>query len=122
MTKDEFKPAEIKPLVEVDDLEKLDIRVGTIRSVEDIEGSKTLMKLVVDFGDHSRQILAGIKKEREMPKELEGVQALFLVNLKPRRMLGQVSEGMLFDVGYADGLLPALAQPERKIPNGARAG
>lgn len=122
MTEDQFKPADIKPLVEVEDLEKLDIRVGTIQSVEDMEGSNKLMKLLVDFGDHSRQILAGIKKERKVPKELEGVQALFVVNLKPRRMMGQVSEGMLFDIGYPDGLLPVLAQPERRVPNGSRAG
>lgn len=122
MTEDQFKPADIKPLVEVEDLEKLDIRVGTIQSVADMEGSNKLMKLLVDFGDHSRQILAGIKKERKVPKELEGVQALFVVNLKPRRMMGQVSEGMLFDIGYPDGLLPVLAQPERRVPNGSRAG
>ncbi len=122
MTEDQFKPADIKPLVEVEDLEKLDIRVGTIQSVEDMEGSNKLMKLLVDFGDHSRQILAAIKKERKVPKELEGVQALFVVNLKPRRMMGQVSEGMLFDIGYPDGLLPVLAQPERRVPNGSRAG
>ena len=47
---------------------------------------------------------------------------LFVVNLEPRTMMGEVSEGMLFDIGYADGLLPATAQPERNIPNGARAG
>ena len=46
----------------------------------------------------------------------------FVVNLAPRRMAGEVSEGMLFDIGYADGITPALAVPERSVPDGARAG
>jgi tRNA-binding protein len=76
----------------------------------------------VHFGDHTRTILAGIRKERENPHEIEGKQALFVVNLEPRRMAGELSEGMLFDIGYADKLDPALAVPEREVPNGTRAG
>ena len=53
---------------------------------------------------------------------LVGHQALFVVNLEPRTMAGQVSEGMLFDIGYADHLPPALAVPERPVPDGTRAG
>jgi tRNA-binding protein len=78
--------------------------------------------LTVDFGDHKRTILAGIKQEREQPEEIEGKQSLFVVNLEPRKMMGEVSEGMLFDIGYADRLTPVLAVPEKEIPNGARAG
>jgi len=80
------------------------------------------MKLTVNFGDHTRTILAGIKKERTDPREVEGRQALFVVNLEPRKMAGEVSEGMLFDIGYADGVTPSLAGPERRVPNGTRAG
>jgi len=80
------------------------------------------MKLTVNFGDHTRHILAGIKKERANPREIEGQQALFVVNLEPRKMAGEISEGMLFDIGYADGITPALAVPERAVPNGTRAG
>jgi tRNA-binding protein len=85
-------------------------------------GSDKLLKLTVDFGDHRRSVLAGMKKERANPQEIEGQQALFVVNLESRKMMGEVSEGMLFDVGYADGVKPALAVPEREVPNGARAG
>lgn len=113
-------PAPIKPAISIADLDKLDIRVGTIRAVEDVNGSKKLMKLRVDFGDHERQILAGIKKERENPKEIEGLQALFVVNLP--KMAGELSEGMLFDIGYADGVTPVLAVTEKPVPDGARAG
>jgi tRNA-binding protein len=80
------------------------------------------MKLTVNFGDHSRTILAGIKKERANPREIEGRQALFVVNLEPRKMAGEISEGMMFDIGYADGTTPVLSVPERPVPNGTRAG
>ena len=50
-----------------------------------------------------------------------GKQALFVVNLEPRKMMGEVSEGMLFDIGHSDGLTPVLAVPEKEVPNGTRA-
>jgi tRNA-binding protein len=117
-----MKPAPVKPQISIEELEKLDIRVGTIESVSELPESKKLMKLTVDFGDHSRTILAGIRQERENPHEITGLQALFVVNLPPRKMAGELSEGMLFDIGYADGVPPVLAVPERPVPNGSRAG
>jgi tRNA-binding protein len=117
-----MKVAPIKPTVAYEEFEKIDIRVGTIKRVEDIKGADKLVRLIVDFGDHERTILAGIKQERQNPKEIEGQQALFVVNLEPRVMMGEVSEGMLFDIGYADGISPALAVPEKPVHNGARAG
>jgi tRNA-binding protein len=115
-------PAPVKPTVSISTLEALDLRVGTIETVADVPGSAKLVRLIVDFGDHRRTILAGMKKERANPQEIQGSQALFVVNLEPRRMAGAVSEGMLFDLGYADGLTPVLAVPERPVPNGTRAG
>jgi tRNA-binding protein len=117
-----FTPAPIKPAVDIAILESLDVRVGTIQAMDEIAESKKLVRLTVSFGDHTRQILAGMKQERANLSELVGRQALFVVNLPPRRMAGHLSEGMLFDIGYADGLLPALAVPERSLPDGARAG
>jgi tRNA-binding protein len=122
MDEQNFKPAPLKPLISFADLDRIDIRVGTIISVEEITGSDKLLKLTVDFGDQRRSILAGMKKEREDVREIEGQQALFVVNLEPKKMMGEVSEGMLFDIGFADGITPALAVPERKVPNGSRAG
>ena len=118
----DFRPTPIKPAISFADLDRIDVRVGTIVSVEDVKGSDKLLKLTVDFGDHRRSILAGMKQEREDPHEIEGRQALFVVNLEPKKMRGEVSEGMLFDIGYADGAKPALAVPERTVPNGTRAG
>jgi methionine--tRNA ligase beta chain len=87
-----------------------------------VAGSRKLIRLAVDFGDHERMILSGMKGERENLEELVGRQALFVINLEPRKMAGETSEGMLLDLGHADGILPALAVPERPIPNGCRAG
>ena len=115
-------PAPVKPPVSMADVEKIDVRVGTIRSVEDVPGSKKLVRLRVDFGDHTRTILAGMKSEREDPREIESRQVLFIVNLEPKRMAGELSEGMLFDLGYADGITPVLAVPEAPVPDGTRAG
>jgi tRNA-binding protein len=117
-----FKPAPIKPIVAFSALEALDIRVGTIQKVEEVPRSEKLMKLTVSFGDHTRSILAGMKTERENPREIEGKQALFVVNLEPRKMAGEISEGMLFDIGYADGVTPVLATTEKPVPDGTRAG
>jgi tRNA-binding protein len=117
-----MQAAPLKPTIPYDVLEKIDVRVGTIERVEDIAGSKKIVRLVVDFGDRQRNILAGLKQERKNPREIEGRQALFVVNLEPRKMMGEVSEGMLFDIGYADGITPVLAVPEKPVPNGSRAG
>ena len=118
-----FTPAPIKPIISPDVLESIDIRVGTVERVEDVANSNKLVKLTVNFGDRTRTILAGMKKERaDVKGEIEGRQALFVVNLAPKTMAGETSEGMMFDIGYADGLVPVMAVPEKQIPNGARAG
>jgi tRNA-binding protein len=114
--------APIKASIDVAVLEQIDVRVGTIESVSAVEGADKLVKLRVNFGNHVRTVVAGIKLERVNPREIEGKQALFVVNLVPRKMRGVVSEGMLFDIGYADGMTPVLAVPESPVPNGARAG
>jgi methionine--tRNA ligase beta chain len=113
-------PAPIKPIVAQKALEALDIRIGTIVLVEDLPKTSRLVRLTVDFGDHSRRVIAGLKGERMDLREIQGTQALFVVNLAPRAIMGEVSEGMLFDIGSADGITPALAIPERGVPNGAR--
>lgn len=117
-----FTPALIKPTISFKDLEKIDIRVGTIEKVEDVEKSDKLVKLTVNFGDHKRSILVGMKKERENPQEIVGQQSLFVLNLEPREMMGEVSEGMIFDIGFADKIIPVLANPEKPVPDGTRVG
>lgn len=113
---------EIKAEIKIKDLDKIDIRVGTIETVEDVPASDRLIKMTVDFGAFKRTILVGMKKERENPNEVEGKQALFVVNLAPREMFGIESHGMLWDIGYEDGIIPVLAMPEKPVPNGTRVG
>jgi len=114
--------AAVKQQIAFEELQKIDIRVGTILSVDDVPESRKLLSLRVDFGDHQRTILAGMKQEREEPAEVVGQQALFVVNLPSRKMAGCVSEGMIFDIGYEDGIHPVLAIPEKSVPNGSRVG
>jgi tRNA-binding protein len=115
-------PAQVKSQISPELLNQIDVRVGTILSVTDVANSEKLVALEVSFGDHKRMVLAGMKRERANPREIEGKQALFVVNLEPRTMAGIVSEGMLFDIGYLDGITPVLAMPETHVPDGARAG
>ena len=112
----------IKEEIKMSDLDKIDIRVGTIEKVEYIPKSDKLVKLTVNFGSFNRTILVGMKKEREDPTEVEGKQAVFVVNLAPREMFGVISHGMLYDIGFEDGIIPVLAMPEKHVPNGTRVG
>jgi len=100
----------------------VDIRVGTIRAAAPVAATDRLALLRVDLGDHTRSIVTGIRTERASLDAVVGVQALFVVTLAPRTIRGHVSEGMLFDIGFADGLHPAAAQPDWPVPNGVRAG
>ena len=117
-----MQPAPIKPLIDKGLLDRIDVRAGTIEAVNDVPGSNKLVALRVNFGDQVRTVLAGMKQERDDLSGLVGRQALFVVNLAPRKMAGMTSEGMLFDIGYEDGVTPALAMPEHPVPNGSRAG
>ncbi|HEX6973689.1 MAG TPA: DinB family protein [Vicinamibacterales bacterium] len=117
-----FTPAPVKSVVDHDALDRLDIRVGTMRAAVEVAGTDRLAALTVDFGDHTRSIVAGIRTERPTLATVVGLQALFVVNLAPRKIKGHTSEGMLFDAGYADSLRPVFLQPEWPVPPGVRAG
>ena len=114
--------AAVRPTVEPAVLEQIDVRAGTIRAAVPVAGADRLALLTVSFGDRDRTIVAGIRTERPSLEAIVGRQALFAINLQPRKIRGHVSEGMLFDIGFADGLRPAFAQPEWPVPDGVRAG
>lgn len=82
----------IKPLITIGHLEAVDVRAGPIESFHDVPGSDKLTRFVVDFGDHKRTVLAGMKKERADLGAIAGLHTLFVVNLEPRVMAGEVSE------------------------------
>lgn len=122
MTTPAFVPAPVKPAISLKELERVDLRVGTVETVEDVAKSDKLVRLTVNLGDHMRTILVGMKAERANPAEIIGRQVLVVANLEPRRMMGELSEGMLFDIGFADAVTPVLAVPETPVSNGTRAG
>ncbi len=78
-------PAQVRPTISPELLTQIDVRVGTIESVSDVANSEKLVALRVTFGDHKRTILAGMKRERANPREIQGKQALFVVNLAPKK-------------------------------------
>jgi tRNA-binding protein len=116
-----MQPAPVKLRITNDVVNQINVRVGTKAAVSDLAGSDKSVALTVNFGNHTRTIVAGVKQKRTKSREIEGRQALFVVNLEPRKMLATVSEGILFDIGFADGITPMLAVPESRVSDGARA-
>ncbi len=102
--------------IEFGDFMKLDLRVARIIEAEPLEGSEKLTKLQVKIGDETRQILAGIKK-KYAPEDLIGRQIVVVANLKPAKLMGQVSQGMLLAADDEDGS-PILLQPDSEAPEG----
>ena len=102
-----------------DDLQKVDIRVGTVKTVERIEDADKIYKLMVDFGDEQRQIVSGLVAHYSAD-ELEGAQLPFILNLEPRTFKGVESQGMLLAVSDEsnDGA-PVLLLPDKDVPNGS---
>lgn len=106
----------MKPIVSFSDFEKLDLRIGKITSCEQKEGSEKLFRLKVDFGEEGeKNILSGLVPYYA-PEELTGKSFLFILNLEPRKMMGEFSEGMIL---AADGEKPGLLAPTQNVPAGS---
>lgn len=109
----------MKPIIKFDDFAKLDIRVGTVAECVEKEGSDKLLRSTVDFGDEGRRIIfSGIKKWFA-PSDLIGKQFVFVINLEPRKIMDEYSEGMLLAADGKDGN-PQPLKPKSKTPNGAK--
>ncbi len=106
----------LREQIQYDDFAKMDIRIGTITEAERVPKSDKLLKLKVDDGLGTRQILSGIAKHFS-PEEIIGKQVTFLANLAPRKMMGQESQGMILMAEDRDGKL-ALLQPDQPVWNG----
>lgn len=104
-------------MITFEDFKKLEIKIGTVLSVGRIEGADKLLKIKFDMGDHERQILAGIAEFLEDPQSLIGKQIPILVNLEPRKMRGEMSEGMML-AADEDGR-PVLLHPEKPVRSGS---
>ena len=113
------KTAENKNHITIDDFAKIELRVGTIISCESVEDSEKLLRLSVDLGEENhRTVFTGLKKWHG-PDYFTGKQGIFVANLKPRKMMGEVSEGMLLTVEDEEGI-PRIVVPSAVIPNGTR--
>ena len=108
---------EAKPEITFDDFEKLQFQVGEIIACEAVEKSKKLLCSQVKIGSQVKQIVSGIRKYYS-PEEMVGKKVMVLVNLKPAKLAGVLSEGMLLCAEDAEGNL-ALLKPEKDMPSGA---
>ena len=89
-------------MITIDDFKKVEIKIGEIVSVENIDGSDKLLKLKVNFGTEERQVLSGIKAYFPDPQVLVGKRCPFVTNLAPRMMMGLESQAMILAVGGTD--------------------
>ena len=108
---------ENKEIIDINEFAKLDIRIGKIENAERIEGSKKLIKLEVDIGNEMRQLVAGIAEEYN-PESLIGRLVPVLVNLKPAKLRGVESRGMILAVDVNG--RPILLHPDKEVPAGSR--
>jgi len=105
--------------IKFDDFAKVDLRVGTIKKIEDIEGADKLYKLEVQIGKDSRTICAGIKQHYKKD-ELKDKQIIVITNLEPRKMKGIESQGMLLAAVSEDHSKVVLISPEKKVDSGLK--
>lgn len=98
------------------DFTKLEIKIGTIKEVTVVEDADKLLRLTVDFGDETRQIVSGIREYFEDHSFLEGKQSPFVTNLEPRTIRGYESQGMILAASHDD--VFALLIPHNELPSG----
>jgi methionine--tRNA ligase beta chain len=106
-------------MISFDDFKKVELKVGTVKEAERVEGSEKLLKLQVDLGAETRQILAGVGKVYA-PEQMVGRQIIVVTNLEPRQMMGLESQGMLLAASSDSG--PILLTSEKEAPAGATVG
>lgn len=106
-----------KQLIGIDDFAKIDIRVGTVVECTEISGSHSILRLTVDFGAGiSRTVLSGLKKWYS-PADLLGHSFVFIINLAPRVLMGEESQGMMLTIESEP---PALLPVAPEIAPGSR--
>lgn len=122
----EWKPEEVelklnKKEIKFDDFDKMEIRVAEVKEVSKVEGSDKLLQFRLDAGDgEDRQILSGIAKFYPNEQELVGKKLQIVANLKPRKMMGRVSQGMILSAEHEGNLTLLTVEPS--VPNGSVIG
>lgn len=108
----------MKDLINFGDFEKLDIRIGTIKTAEKVEDTDKLFVFKVDLGEENeRQIISGVAEYFESPEDLVGKQVPVVINLEPRKIRGLESQGMILYVSDEDGL--TTLEPNREVKSGS---
>jgi methionyl-tRNA synthetase len=107
----------MEEIIDINEFAKLDLRIGKIENAERVKGSKKLIMLEVDLGDETRQLVAGIAEEYT-PESLIGKLVPILANLKPVKLMGVESQGMILAVDVNG--KPILLHPDREVPAGSR--
>ncbi|NAT10840.1 methionine--tRNA ligase subunit beta [ANME-1 cluster archaeon AG-394-G06] len=107
----------MEEIIDINEFAKLDLRIGKIENAERVKGSKKLIKLEVDVGAETRQLVAGIAEEYT-PESLIGKLVPILANLKPVKLMGVESQGMILAVDVNG--KPILLHPDRDVPAGSR--
>jgi len=105
-------------MITIEDLKKVDIRIGKVVSAERVEGSEKLIKFVFNVGDEKRQIIGGFAMAYPEPEVLIGKEMPLVLNLEPRKLMGLESQGMILAPSDADGK-PAALFPDREVPPGS---
>ena len=122
----EWDPADVelknkKAAIKFEDFVKVEIRVAEVKEVAKVEGSDKLLKFRLDAGDgQDRQILSGIAKYYPNEQELVGKKVQIVANLKPRKMMGLLSQGMILSAEHGDNLTLLTVDPS--VPNGSQIG
>ena len=116
-----YQPEPIKAATDIEQFDKVDIRVGTVLECQKVPKADKLLQFKLDDGMGGRTILSGIAKSYPEPEKLVGMQVIFIANFPPRKLRGIESEGMILSAVNADGQL-VLVQPSKPVKPGSQVG
>ena len=98
-----------------EEFQKIELKVAKVLSAEKVEKSNKLLKLQIDLGGETRQLVAGIAQQYT-PESIVGREIIVVANLEPRVVFGIESQGMLLAASSPDG--PVLLKPDKEVPSG----
>lgn len=109
--------APIKPAIKLDEFKKIDLRIAKVISAENVPKSEKLLKLQVEIGGETRQVIAGISQHYQ-PKDLVGKELVIVANLEPAKLMGEQSQGMILAATDSEGKLTVIS-PLTEIASGS---
>lgn len=106
-------------IIDYAEFAKVDLRVGVVEEAERIPGSRKLIRLLINLGSNKRQVIAGLA-EWYKPEDLKGKYVIVVANLKPKKMMGYESQGMILAAGCGEGETPVILTVEKPVPPGSK--